>query len=454
MRLPETPAGSGQAVGVSDIAAFVGLDWGDRKHCWQLVEADCGAGRQGEVKNSPEALQSWAAELEQRYGGRPVAVCLEQSRGAVVFQLSQFPHLVIYPVHPTTAARYRQAFFPSGSKNDPADSGLLLELVRHHRERLRRLDPDTAETRLLQMLTEQRRKLVDDKTRLSNRLTAWLKTYFPQVLEWIDDMDSPLGCDLLAEWPTLQELQHCHPGTLGRFFRQHHCRSAQRIEERLAAIYAATPAVSDPALLQAGVSTVRSLVASLQVLGENIARLEGEIQQVAGAHPEAPLFAGLPGAGRVLQPRLMAAFGTQRERYRSALELQSYSGIAPVTERSGKREWVHVRRACPKFLRQTFQEYAAHSIPRSVWARAYYELQIARGKRHHAAIRALAFKWMRVLFRCWQNRVPYDEQTYLQALERRNSPLAKALHSANPKGATALQWQAVAGFQKLIAENT
>jgi hypothetical protein len=203
------------------------------------------------VKNTPEDLLAWANRLHARFEGRAVAVCLEQSRGAVVFQLSQFPHLVLFPVHPTTAARYREAFFPSGSKNDPLDTSLLLELVMHHRERLRRLDPDTVETRLLQMLTEHRRKWVDDKTRLRNRLTACLKTYFPQALDWIDDIDSPLGCALLERWPTLGELQHAHPGILRKFFRQHNCRSGERIEQRIQAIYQAQPAVTDMALLRA-----------------------------------------------------------------------------------------------------------------------------------------------------------------------------------------------------------
>jgi len=434
-----------------DFAAFVGLDWADQKHCWKLVAAGSAGQQQGEVDNTPEALQTWAAQLYRQFGGGPVAVGLEQSRGAVVFQLSKFPHLVMYPVHPTTVAKYRQAFFPSGSKNDPGDTGLLLELVMHHRDRLRRLNPETGETRLLQMLTEQRRKLVDEKTRLSNRLTAWLKTYFPQVLGWIDDIDSPLGCAWLERWPTLQDVQGCHPGTLRKFFQQHNCRSAARMQQRIEAIHQATPAVTDSALLQAGTSITTTMVASLKVLQKSIARLDEEIQQVARQHPEASLFVGLPGAGPVLRPRLIAAFGTQRDRYTTAYQLQSYSGIAPVTSQSGKSQWVHFRRACPKFLRQTFHEFAAHSIAKSVWARAYYETQIANHKDHHAAVRGLAYKWIRVLFRCWQNRTPYDEQIYLRALEKRHSPFAKAQASPEPTG---FKWETVAGFQKFSAENT
>src|SRR6266853_2806844 len=320
-------------------------------------------------------------------------------------------------------------------------STLLLELLTRHRDRLRRLNPETPETRLLQMLVEQRRKLVDERTRYSNQLTAWLKMYFPQVLIWIDNIDSPLGCDLLERWPSLEQLKCVNPAKLHDFFTTHNSRSEQRIQERINAIYQAVPAVNDPALLQAGPASVQALVRILQVLNSAIADFDQRIESAANNHPEAPLFVGLPGAGPVLRPRLIAAFGTQRERYQDAGELQNYSGIAPVTKRSGGTQSIHFRRACPKFLRQTFHEFAGHSIQKSNWARAYYRSQRELRKDHHAAVRALAFKWMRVLYACWRDRQPYDEATYARSLEKRNSPLAKLT--------TALQWKDVAGFKKL-----
>ena len=132
---------------------------------------------------------------------------------------------------------------------------------------------------------------------------------------------------------------------------------------------------------------------------------------------------------RVIAPRLLVAFGAQRDRYASASELQQYAGIAPVTERSGNTCWVHWRLQCPKFLRQTFVEWAGESIRHSFWARAYYAQQRAKGSTHQAATRALAFKWIRILYRCWQTNTPYDESTYLNALARRGSPLIRYLAS-------------------------
>jgi transposase len=148
-----------------------------------------------------------------------------------------------------------------------------------------------------------------------------------------------------------------------------------------------------------------------------------EIAALVRTLPDFALFDSLPGAGPHLAPRLLVAFGEQRGRFRSAVEVQQYTGIAPVTERSGKKSWVHWRWQCPTFLRQTFVEWAAQTINKSFWAGAYYRQQRAKGSSHQAAVRALAFKWIRILHRCWQTGKRYDESVYLNALRRRGSPL-------------------------------
>jgi len=183
------------------------------------------------------------------------------------------------------------------------------------------------------------------------------------------------------------------------------------------------PAIRDRAVIEAKSTVVKVMVRVIRSLLEGIANLDEKIEEAAAAHPDFFIFNSLPGAGAALAPRLLAAFGSQRERYGSAGEVQTYSGIAPVMERSGKKKWVHCRVACPKFLRQSFHEWAGHSIANSVWARSYYQQLRSRGKGHHAAVRALAFKWIRILFRCWKDGVAYDESKYLAALARRSSPL-------------------------------
>jgi hypothetical protein len=282
--------------------------------------------------------------------------------------------------------------------------------------------------------------MVNEKTRQSNRLTACLKMYFPQILQWFDDVSAPVVGALLERWPSLQQLQRAHPGTLKKFFLQHNVRSQKRIEERIQSIYQAVPATADQAALQGEAAAAHGFLALLKTLGENIALLDQQIEQLVASHPDHALFASLPGAGPVMVPRLMVAFGTRRERYDTAFQMQCYSGIAPVKERSGNREWIHFRRSCPKFLRQTFHEFAFLSTRSSVWAKAYYDRQRDQQQSHPAAIRALAYKWIRIIFRCWKEGQLYDEQIYLQSLQKRRSPLGPPI--------TALGWKPVAGFQK------
>lgn len=417
----------GTVVSEPAFAAFVAIDWADRKHVWALQPNDSAVREQGEIKHTPEAVESWVTILSSRFGGRPIAVAVEQSRGALVFMLSKYEHLYLYPIHPRAAAQFRAALYPSGAKDDPADADLLLDLLVHHRRRLRRLSPDTEQTRLVQHLVEARRKLVNEKTRQTNRLTAQLKCYFPQILDWFDGVDSAIVGDLLKRWPTLKALQRARSHTIRSFLTVHNSRSQERIGQRLEEIGRAVPAVCDAAVVQSSVAMTKILVEMVATLREGIAELDRQIEQAAVSHPDFAIFHSLPGAGPVLAPRLLVAFGSQRDRYGTAAEVQQYSGIAPVLERSGKTEWVHFRWACPKFLRQTFQEWAGHSIGFCAWAEAFYEQQRRGGHGHHAAVRALAFKWIRIAFRCWKDGAPYDDARYVESLRRRGSPLAQVL---------------------------
>jgi transposase len=404
-------------------AALVGIDWADQKHAWCLQAADTTQRENGEVEHTPEAIEAWVGQLCRRFDNRPIAVAVEQVKGALVFMLSKYGALHLFPVPPTMSAKMREALYPSGSKDDPRDADLLLELLLQHRDKLRRLSPDSEATRRVQNLVEERRNLVDEKTAQINRLTHQLKIYFPQMLEWFEQLDTELVCTLLERWPTLEELQKVPPERLRTFFRKQRCRYPELIERRLVGIRQAIPAIRDRAVIEAKSAVVKVNAQVIRSLVRGIADLDRKIEEAAAAHPDFFIFESLPGAGAVLAPRLLATFGSQRERYASAEEVQTYSGIAPVMKRSGKKKWVHFRWACPKFVRQSFHEWAGHSIAHSQWARSYYQQQRKRGKGHHAAVRGLAFKWIRIVFRCWKDRAVYDESRYLTTLAKRNSPL-------------------------------
>jgi transposase len=404
-------------------AAFVGLDWADAKHDVCLQAAGTAQREFLSLEHSPEEINAWVQTLRTRFNGQPVAVCLELNKGPIVSALRNYDFLVLFPVNPLTVAKYREAFTPSRAKDDPTDAELQVEILLKHREKLTPLSPESPTMRALAQLVEHRRRLVGDKVRLTNRLTSALKNYFPHVLRWFQDKDTAIFCDFLSRWPTLKAAQLARRTTLESFFRAHHVRSADVITTRIEAIKSAMALTTDDGVITPNALLVQALVAQLRVTLQVIADFDTAIAQHAQEHPDFSFFDALPGAGAVFAPRLLVAFGEQRERYASAEELQKYAGIAPVTERSGKKSWVHWRLQCPKFLRQTFVEWAAESTRHSFWAQVYYQQQRAKGKAHQAAVRALAFKWIRILYRCWQDRTPYDESVYLHALNRRSAPL-------------------------------
>src|SRR2546425_4492612 len=404
-------------------AAFVGIDWADAKHDVCLQAAGSAKRECCQLEHTPEAIDAWVTTLRTRFNGQLVAVCLELNKGPLVFALRKYDFLILFPLNPLTLARYREAFTPSRATDDPTDAALQLERLLTHRDKLHPLNPQSPTMRALEQLVEHRRRVVGDKVRITNRLTSTLKTSFPHVLHWFQEKDTAIFCGFLSRWPTLKAVQLARRSTLETFFRAHHVRYADVITQRIQAIKSATPLTTDAGVIAPNALLVQALVAQLRVTLQAITDFDTAIAQCAQSHPDFPLFQALPGAGPVFAPRLLVAFGEQRARYASAAELQKYAGIAPVTERSGKKSWVHWRLQCPKFLRQTFVEWAAASIRHSFWAQLYYQQQRDKGKAHQAAVRALAFKWIRILYRCWQDHTPYDESAYLQALNQRGSSL-------------------------------
>lgn len=409
----------------TEFAALIGVDWGDQSHAVALQPTD-GPTETSILSHSAEALQQWLDLLEQRFGGRPVAVAIETDRGAVVYALLERAWITVYPIHPATSSRHRTMFRPSGAADDLPDALVLLSLLQHHRLRLRPLYLEDETVRMLEGLVEARRKAVDRRTLLVNQLTSTLKDYFPQALELVGEkLAAPLALDFLKRWPRLTDVKAARSITVRNFYHRHNVRRPERIQSRLDLIRLARLLTRDPAVVEVRVRVVRLLIAELRVVMEHIAEFEKIIAQTFSEHPEHGFFDALPGAGPVLAPRLLAAFGTARQQYPEAAAMQRYFGVAPVTEKSGSRAWIHWRWNAPTFTRQTLIEWAGQTVMFCPWAKAYYEQQRTTKMSHHAILRALAFKWLRVLWRCWQNREAYNEAKYLRQLEIRHSPIAR-----------------------------
>ena len=404
-------------------AAYLGIDWADKKHDLCLVDAASGSKTKQVLAHTPQAIAEYFSNLHCRYPNQLIAVGLEQSRGPLLFALLQYDFLVLYPLNPTTLAKYREAFTPSRAKDDPSDAAYAAELLMKHCDRLKAWHPDDDQTRTLRYLVEQRRRLIGDRTRISNRMTSLLKCYFPQVLDWFPELTTVLVCDFLCRWPALEQLRGVKRTTLLNFFRAHHSVRPDTLEKRLVAIKASVPLTTDRAIIDSSVLMITALAAQMKTTIAAVKQFDEAIAQLCVAHPDFPLFQSLPGAGEVYASRLLAIMGTQRDRWTTADELACLSGIAPVMERSGQSVWIRWRYFCPKFMRQSFHEYAGESVKHSFWARAYYEQQIAKGKSRQAAVRALAYKWIRIIWKCWQTSSPYNEVKYLEALRKKGSTL-------------------------------
>jgi transposase len=399
-----------------------------------------------QVANTPEALHAWVQSWPALEPGTARCIAFEQP----CRQLIGFFHTEVsegrvrlYALNPQTPMAMRKAFTPSLDKTDARDANAIADVLAHHEDKLARWlwRPAPARTRLLRRLVEDRRQAVDERTALTNALIAILKEVYPQALDLVgDDLWRVLATDFLRKWPSLSELQSAKPDTVRRFYYAHNSNRMDVIEKRIALIKAAQPVTLDECAHQSARRKLLRLVDQIAVLARHIAEYEAAIAAEYAQHPDKALYDSLPGAGPTFAPRLAAVIGEERSLYDSAQALQARSGIAPIRKQSGKKSLTVRRIVCPQFERQTFVEWAGETIPKSVWAKAYYQSQIEAGKMHHTAVRALAYKWQRILWRCWQNGTPYDEAHYLAALRKQGSHLIARMEAlqTQPKPAAKL----------------
>jgi len=320
--------------------AWIGLVWGNTQHAFALQDRS-GHSEPGPLVHTSENLHPWLRQIGQRYGGRPVALAIQASRGAVIHALLNWAWLTIYPINPITSARYRVAFTPSGAKDDQPAAAVLLELVRDHAAKLRPLEGQDSQTVKLTEWVQVRRDVVDRRTQALHQTTSLWKTYYPQALELAGDLNTDMALDFLSRWPDLISLQAAKPATLKRFYDQRHVRATELVQKRLEFIQKAVALTSEESRVSVAVVQMSHLVDQLRALRKHIALLDQEIQTAFRAHPEAGLYRDWPGAGQQLAPRLCAAFGTLRTTYPDPASLQKNAGLAPVRVKSGHQLWTH-----------------------------------------------------------------------------------------------------------------
>jgi len=286
-----------------EFAAYIGIGWADQKHDLCLQEAGSKQIESLRLDPLPDSISNWGSELRQRFPGQPIALAVAQQRGALLYSLLHDEFIVLSPVNPPALASSREAFPTSGAKDDPVDAGWLPELVRWHPNNLRPWIPDDPWTRELWLRVEPRRRWVDDRTRLTHRLQAWLKPYFPQALDWAGELDTVRALDFLAPWPPLAALPLAPPEQLRDFSQQQQYRLGANLPARLAEISGAQPLTLAKAVLTAASTMVQTRLEPRRGLLAGIEPFDQPIKDCSQQHPDQESFNSFPGAGAVLAPR-------------------------------------------------------------------------------------------------------------------------------------------------------
>ena len=399
---------------------LIGIDWADKLHAFHQV----GSRREqhGIFEQDAQTIEKLVSQWRTDHPGAKFAIAIEATKGAIINSLLAYEDVTIYPINPAALASYRKAFKHGGGKNDPADALLLCQYLQHYIDQLRPLRCDDPGTREIAALVEDRRRLVDQRTAHCNELKAVLKQYFPEVLKLgAAKIYAVFLIRFLLKYPTLQSAQKAGPSRLRKFFFG--CGAKTKVEDRVKLLMAATALSDDEVILRSCSRRVIAICKLIETYNHQVKQYDAEIKTLVRQHTDYKVFASFPGASDKTQGRMIAALGDDRSRFPTAASLQTASGIAPLTTQSGKTKFVSCRWACSKFLRQTFHEYAGLTILSSKWAAAYYKFQRDNGKSCQSAKRALAFKWQRIIHRCWQTGQPYDEARYIERLKVTGSPL-------------------------------
>lgn len=406
---------------------FGGLDWAQAEH--QLVGVD----RAGKIvlslrfANDPEG---WALFRQKVAGLGPpgcLAVAIETNCGPAVERLLE-AGLAVYPMNPKAATRYRDRKAPAGAKDDALDAWSFADALRtdgHGWRPLLAQDPLTAELRLL---CRDEVRLIEQRTALVNQLRAALCEYYPAALEAFDDWASEGPWRFVIAFPDPQQLLKAGKRRWEKFLHAHRLYRPQTADQRLATFAAAAKSAGP----NAAVTRAKSLLAvttakQLCLLQTQLDEYRRRIGKLFDDHPDHGCFGSLPGAGAKLAPRLLSELGANRQVFASAEALQNYAGTSPVTRQSGRSRVVAVRRACNKRLRATVHLWADLSRKTCAWAEAYYQKKRQEGMDHAAAIRCLGQRWVKILWKMWQENKPYDEARHTLDQVKHGSWVVKLL---------------------------
>lgn len=407
-----------------ELTHYAGLDWAKDHHGVVVVDSQGRIVADFEFEHS---LEGWKKFIEQTAAWPGLAVALETSQGAVVDQLLQ-REVTIFPVHPVAAQSYRQRKAPSGTKTDHLDAWGLADALRtdgHGWKALQPLDPLTQQLRLL---CRDEVMLIEQRTALVNQLQQALLEYYPAALDAFDDWTRPSSWQFVLAFPTPQALVAAGKRRWEKFLHTHRLWRPDTAEKRLKIFAQADQFKASQPVVRAKSQLAVSLCNLLCTLDKQLALYRSQIEELFGNHPDKDLFGSLPGARKVLAPRLLAAIGGDAKRYGSQEVLQCLAGTAPVSFQSGKIDKVQVRWACDKFLRHTVHLWADCFRRSSLWGQVYYGRKRQQGMSHACALRCLGQRLLKILFKMILTNKPYDPELHARNQQKHGSWVLKLVN--------------------------
>jgi len=402
----------------------VGLDWAQDDHAVCVIDEQAQVHLRCTVVHSASGLADLIQQLRRVAGPAALPIAVERPSGLLIDTLVEagFP---VVPIHPNALKASRPRYSAAQGKSDPGDAFILADLLRTDGHRFRPLHPLSDDTRALRALARSRDDLVVQRVALANQLRALLESFWPGAAAIFADVDSPIALAFLARYPTPASAAHLGEKRLAAFLARHAYCGRRPAAELLDRLRAAPAGLAGPAECEAKGELVRTLGAVLEPLVTQLQQLTASLEHAVAQHPHGPIIMSFPRAGRVNAAQILAELGDDRARFSHPDQLAAEAGVAPVTYESGKHRGVGYRWACNKRLRRAVTCFADNSRHASPWSAQVYRRARDRGCDHPHAVRILGRAWLRVLWRCWQDRKPYDP-----AAHRRARPLLLAAHPA------------------------
>ena len=386
-----------------------GVDWASEAHEVCVVE-DGEVIHRGEVLHDERGIASLCDRLEVLGVER---VAIERPDGVLVERLLG-AGLEVLAIHPNQLAASRARYAIARGKSDRFDAFVLAELARTDSHRFEALRPNSDQTKALRALTRSREELIATRVEIANQLRCHLEGFWPGAAMVFSALDSPIALAFLERYPTPADARGLGEKRMDAFLARHGYSGGKTAPELLARLRSAPVGTAGQAELMAKRTVVLGLVSALSPIVAQVNALGRRIRDALEAHPDAAIFAPLfrSSTTAICPATLIAELGDVRERYPTDGALAADAGQCPVAVESGKRQVASFRRACDKRLRGAIAILADSTRRWHPWASEVYRRARERGQTHPHALRTLGRAWVRVLWRCWVDRVPYDPRLH------------------------------------------